>query len=294
MLQDSYFTNEITMNCRGVLLSLSTPKVMGILNITPDSFYDGGKFIEEKHIIGQVRKMLKDGAAIIDIGAASSRPGAAEISERKELQRLLPVIKLLVSTFPEAIFSVDTFRSSIAEKAIDAGASMINDITGGNFDKKMFRAVGEMQVPYILMHMQGNPPTMQQKPSYKNVTKEVMLYFAKKTEQLKKADVNDIIIDPGFGFGKTMEHNYELLHNISVLKMAGFPLLAGLSRKSMINKVLKTKPGNALNGTTVLNTIALMNGATILRVHDVKEAVEAVKLVETNLSVNLKSKHVRV
>lgn len=286
MLQDSYFTNEITMNCRGILLSLSTPKVMGILNITPDSFYDGGKFIEEKHIIGQVRKMLKEGAAIIDIGAASSRPGAAEISERKELQRLLPVVKLLASTFPETIFSVDTFRSSVAMKAVEAGASIINDITGGNFDKKMFNTVGEMQVPYILMHMQGNPQTMQQKPTYKNVTKEVMLFFAKKTEQLKKAGVKDIVIDPGFGFGKDVGHNYKLLNNISVLKMTGFPLLAGISRKSMITKVLKINPANALNGTTVLNTIALMNGANMLRVHDVKQAVEAVKLIEAGLSVS--------
>lgn len=286
MLQDSYFTNEITMNCRGILLSLSTPKVMGILNITPDSFYDGGKFIEEKHIIGQVRKMLKEGAAIIDIGAASSRQGAAEISERKELQRLLPVVKLLASTFPETIFSVDTFRSSVAMKAVEAGASIINDITGGNFDKKMFNTVGEMQVPYILMHMQGNPQTMQQKPTYKNVTKEVMLFFAKKTEQLKKAGVKDIVIDPGFGFGKDVGHNYKLLNNISVLKMTGFPLLAGISRKSMITKVLKINPANALNGTTVLNTIALMNGANMLRVHDVKQAVEAVKLIEAGLSVS--------
>lgn len=286
MLQDSYFTNEITMNCRGILLSLSTPKVMGILNITPDSFYDGGKFIEEKHIIGRVRKMLKEGAAIIDIGAASSRQGAAEISERKELQRLLPVVKLLASTFPETIFSVDTFRSSVAMKAVEAGASIINDITGGNFDKKMFNTVGEMQVPYILMHMQGNPQTMQQKPTYKNVTKEVMLFFAKKTEQLKKAGVKDIVIDPGFGFGKDVGHNYKLLNNISVLKMTGFPLLAGISRKSMITKVLKINPANALNGTTVLNTIALMNGANMLRVHDVKQAVEAVKLIEAGLSVS--------
>lgn len=286
MLQDSYFTNEITMNCRGILLSLSTPKVMGILNITPDSFYDGGKFIEEKHIIGRVRKMLKEGAAIIDIGAASSRSGAAEISERKELQRLLPVVKLLASTFPETIFSVDTFRSSVAMKAVEAGASIINDITGGNFDKKMFNTVGEMQVPYILMHMQGNPQTMQQKPTYKNVTKEVMLFFAKKTEQLKKAGVKDIVIDPGFGFGKDVGHNYKLLNNISVLKMTGFPLLAGISRKSMITKVLKINPANALNGTTVLNTIALMNGANMLRVHDVKQAVEAVKLIEAGLSVS--------
>jgi dihydropteroate synthase len=277
-MQHNYFAREFTVNCRGRILDLSAPKVMGILNITPDSFYDGGKFIEEKQIVRQVKKMLLEGAAIIDIGAVSSRPGAKMINERTELQRLLPALKLLVKEFPDTIFSVDTYRSSVAQKAVGAGASLINDISGGSFDKKMFGVVGEMQVPYVLMHIQGNPQTMQQNPAYKNVVKELLDFFERKIFELRKAGVNDIIIDPGFGFGKTVDHNFEILKNLSLFQMLSCTILAGISRKSMINKILKTSPQNALNGTTVLHTIALMNGANILRAHDVKEAVETIKL----------------
>lgn len=277
--QDTLFKREFSVNCRGRLLNLSEPKVMGILNITPDSFFDGGKFIEEKQITRQVKKMLQEGASIIDIGAVSSRPGSKPVSSKEESRRLLPFLKTLVKEFPHAIFSVDTFRSEIAQKVIEAGAAIINDISGGNFDKKMFAIVGELKVPYILMHMQGTPKTMQQKPVYKNVVKELIAFFQRKIDQLHKAGVHDIIIDPGFGFGKTTEHNFEILQKLSLFKILGCPVLAGMSRKSMINKVLKTIPQNALNGTTSLNTIALLNGANILRVHDVKEAVETITLL---------------
>ena len=253
---------------------------MGILNLTPDSFFDGGKFIQEKTMVKQVKKMLAEGATFIDVGAVSSRPGAKAVSERTEMQRLIPALKILVKEFPVAHFSVDTFRASVAEKAVEAGAAMINDISGGSFDKKMFSTVGRLRAPYILMHMQGTPQTMQQNPKYKNVTKELIYFFLKRIKKLRKAGVLDIIIDPGFGFGKTVEHNYELLHNLSLFKMLDSPILAGLSRKSMINKALKTNPANALNGTSVLNTMALMNGANILRVHDVKESLEVVTLFE--------------
>src|SRR6185436_411462 len=233
---------------------------------------------EEKSIARQVKKMLDEGAAIIDIGAVSTRPGAKEVSEKEELKRLMPVLENLVKKFPGVIFSVDTYRSGVARKAVESGAAIINDISGGNFDKKMFETVGELKVPYILMHIRGTPTTMQQNPVYKNVVKELIIYFSEKIVQLKDHRVNDIIIDPGFGFGKTLEHNFEILRKLSLFKMLDCPLLAGMSRKSMINKVLKTSPENALNGTTVLNTIALMNGANILRVHDVKPAKEAIEL----------------
>jgi dihydropteroate synthase len=278
VMQDKYFNSEYTVNCKGTLLDLSVPKVMGILNVTPDSFFDGGKFTEEKQIIRRVKKMLDDGADIVDVGAVSTRPGAKDVSEKEELKRLLPTIQIVLKKFPDAIISVDTVRSTVARKAVEAGASIINDVSGGNFDKKMFATAGELKVPYILMHMQGTPMTMQKNPVYKNVVKELIVYFAKKRAQLKDCGVLDIIIDPGFGFGKTVEHNFDILRNLSLFKMLDCPILAGISRKSMINKVLKTAPADALNGTTALNTVALMNGANILRVHDVKEAKEIVQL----------------
>jgi dihydropteroate synthase len=278
MMQNSFFKNEYTVNCKGKLLDLSEPKVIGILNITPDSFFDGGKFTQEKSITRQVKKMLDEGADIIDIGAVSTRPGAEDVSEKEELKRLGPVLKHLVKKFPGTIFSVDTFRSNVVRMAIENGAAIINDISGGNFDKKMFETVGELKVPYILMHIRGTPKTMQNDPVYKNVVKELIIYLQKKIVQLKKSGVNDIIIDPGFGFGKTLENNFEILQKLSLFKMLDCPILAGVSRKSMINKILKTSPESALNGTTVLNTIALMNGASILRVHDVKPAKEAIEL----------------
>ncbi len=252
---------------------------MGILNITPDSFYDGGKYKTQKDILIQCEKMLSEGVAIIDIGAVSTRPGADKVSKENEITRLLPVLKIIRKYFSEAIISIDTYRSSIAEIVVDTGADIINDISGGNFDDRMFEIIAKLKVPYIMMHIKGTPQNMQQNPTYKNVVKEIKDFFFKKIEELKTIGVNKIIIDPGFGFGKTVEHSYQILNHLDTFKSLGVPVLAGLSRKSMINKVLNTKPKNALNGTTILNTIALLKGADIIRVHDVKEAVEVIKIV---------------
>ncbi|MCC6690155.1 MAG: dihydropteroate synthase [Bacteroidia bacterium] len=268
-----------TYNFLNSSLDLHKPSVMGILNIAPDSFYDGGKYSDEKSILNHVETMLSEGATIIDVGACSTRPGAIEISEEEEERRLMPVLQTIRKKFTTAIVSVDTFRASIAIKAVDVGANIINDISGGTLDKNMFSAVAKLNVPYILMHIQGNPQTMQQNPIYANVTEDVKIYFTEKIRALNSLGVKQLIIDPGFGFGKTVEHNFTLLKNLCELKTFGYPVLAGLSRKSMINRVINTKPAQALNGTTVLNTIALLNGANILRVHDVKEAMEAIKLV---------------
>jgi dihydropteroate synthase len=276
--KDTFFYNKTTLNCGGKILDLSTPKVMGILNITPDSFYDDGRYGDEILIIEQTAKMLEEGASIIDIGAYSSRPNAEDITEAEELKRLIPVIILLKKEFNDIIISVDTFRAKVAEQAAGVGASIINDISGGTIDEAMFKTIAKLNLPYILMHIQGTPKTMQTAPHYDDVFKEVLNYFIDKTTQLKNLGLKDIIIDPGFGFGKTVEHNYELLNKMNDFKILGYPILSGLSRKSMINKVLGCTPTNALNGTTVLNTISLLKGAKILRVHDVKEAVEAVKL----------------
>jgi len=269
-----------TINCKGTLINLSSPKVMGILNITPDSFFDGGSYKNEKDILLKTEKMLTEGATFIDVGAYSSRPGAIHISEDEELKRLLPVVDLLVKNFPKIILSIDTFRSNIAKKTIEHGATIINDISGGKMDKNMFATVAKLQVPYILMHMLGTPQTMQQNPHYKNVTQEIISFFAEQIFKLHQLQLNDVIIDVGFGFGKTIEHNYELLKNLSLFKSLDTPILAGISRKSMLYKPLETTPKKALNATTVANTIALLNGASILRVHDVKEAVEAIKITE--------------
>ncbi|MEP7264649.1 MAG: dihydropteroate synthase [Bacteroidota bacterium] len=267
----------LLINCRGKLLDISSPVVMGILNSTPDSFYDGGKFNEESDRKARVEKMLSDGAAIIDIGAVSSRPGAADVSEKAEWERLIPVLLMMQKYFPDAIVSVDTFRATIAKQAMEEGASVINDITAGK-DPEMLKTVAAYHAPYIMMHMQGNPETMQKNPQYEDVTKEVMQFFVDRVMDARSAGINDIIIDPGFGFGKNADHNFSLLKHLGLFKVIG-PVMAGLSRKSVINKTLQIKAAEALNGTTVLNTIALMNGACILRVHDVKEAVECVKLV---------------
>lgn len=269
-----------TINCNGRLLDLSEPCVMGILNITPDSFFDGGKYIEEEQILKQTEKMLSAGAAIIDVGAASSRPGAQMLTADEELKRILPVIALLKKNFVDVIISVDTFHSAVARKVVDAGAAIINDISAGQMDAEMFKTIAALQVPYVMMHMQGTPQTMQQNPKYNDVVMEVIDFFVEKMEQLRALHVHDVIIDPGFGFGKTVAHNYELLSSLNNFQIFGVPLMAGISRKSMICKVLKVNPENALNGTTALNTIALLNGAKMLRVHDVKEAVECVKLVK--------------
>ena len=269
----------MTINCKGILIDVSSPKVMGILNITPDSFYDGGKYKNEADILFQTEKMLNEGATFIDVGAYSSRPGAAHISEKEELKRILPVIDLLVKYFPEIIISVDTFRSEIAKKTIENGAAIINDISGGKMDEKMFQTVAELQVPYILMHMLGTPQNMQQNPVYEDVTKDIIRFFSEQIFKLHQLKMNDIIIDMGFGFGKTLQHNYEILSNLALFKNLDAPILIGVSRKSMLYKPLDITANEALNATTEANTIALLNGANILRVHDVKEAVEAIKIV---------------
>jgi dihydropteroate synthase len=269
----------MTINCKGILIDVSSPKVMGILNITPDSFYDGGKYKNEADILFQTEKMLNEGATFIDVGAYSSRPGAAHISEKEELKRILPVIDLLVKYFPEIIISVDTFRSEIAKKTIENGAAIINDISGGKMDEKMFQTVAELQVPYILMHMLGTPQNMQQNTVYEDVTKDIIRFFSEQIFKLHQLKMNDIIIDMGFGFGKTLQHNYEILSNLALFKNLDAPILIGVSRKSMLYKPLDITANEALNATTAANTIALLNGANILRVHDVKEALEAIKIV---------------
>ena len=270
----------MTINCKGTLVDLTKPKVMGILNVTPDSFFDGGKYKNERDILVQAEKMLSEGATFIDVGACSSRPGAKHISEEEELQRMLPVVELLVKNFPEIIFSVDSFRSRVVEESINAGAGIINDISGGKMDVKMFETVAKLQVPYIMMHMQGTPQNMQQNPQYENVVTEVVSFFAEQLFKLRQLKVNDVIIDVGFGFGKTLNQNYELLKRLSMFKSLDVPILTGVSRKSMLYKLLGITSQEALNATTVANTIALLNGTHILRAHDVKEAVEAVKIVE--------------
>lgn len=278
--KNTSFSQKRSININGILLTFEKPLIMGILNVTPDSFFDGGKYSNESEIISHVKKMIDDGAAIIDIGAISTRPGAKPVSAEEEELRLISAIELVRKNFNTIIISADTYRAGIAEKAVKAGADIINDVSGGLFDEKMFSTIAALHVPYILMHMQGNPENMQQNPHYSDVFKEVMYYFSERISKLRDAGVYDIIIDPGFGFGKSIEHNYTLLHHLEKFSFFELPILTGFSRKSMINRVLNTKPENALNGTTILNTIALMKGANILRVHDVKEAVEAVKIVE--------------
>lgn len=262
-------------------LNLSSPKVMGILNLTPDSFFDGGKYNAVDAALRQVEVMVRHGAAIIDVGAFSTRPFAPTIDEKEEWGRLKNILPLLRGKFPRTLISVDTYRSEIAERAIDAGVDMINDISGGVFDNRMFEVIAKYKVPYIIMHIKGNPETMQQNPTYENVVEEVGEFLEGQIKKLAEYGVTEnIILDPGFGFGKTVDHNYQLLGGIQNLKKHGFPVLSGLSRKSMINKVLGIKPEEALNGTSALNMLALLNGADMLRVHDVKQAVEVVKLFE--------------
>ena len=269
----------MTLNCNGILIDTTLPKVMGILNITPDSFFDGGKYKNEKDILTQTEKMLLEGATFIDVGAYSSRPGATHISEEEELKRIVPVVNLLVKEFPEIIISVDTFRSKIAQETIQAGAAIINDISGGQMDANMFKTVANLNVPYILMHMLGTPQNMQKNPTYNNVITDITTFFATQIHQLRQLKLNDVIIDVGFGFGKTIPHNFEILKNLSLFKNLEVPILAGISRKSMLYKTLDISAQEALNATTSANTIALLNGAKILRVHDVKEASEAITIV---------------
>ncbi|MBS1668961.1 MAG: dihydropteroate synthase [Bacteroidetes bacterium] len=268
-----------TLNCKGRLLLIENPIVMGIINATPDSFYENSRVMGSEYILWQGEKMLKEGAEILDIGGQSTRPDSLPLSPEEELKRILEPIALLHKNFPEAIISVDTYYSRVAVEAVGAGASIVNDISGGEMDKQMLMAVGKLRVPFICMHMQGTPQTMQKKPFYENVTKDLLDYFIKKIDECKKAGIHDLIIDPGFGFGKTISHNLELLKNLSVFKILEKPLLVGLSRKSTIYKTLGINANKALNGTTVMNSVALLNGANILRVHDVKEAKEAIKLL---------------
>lgn len=268
-----------TLNCGGQLLVLNRPKIMGILNTTPDSFFDGGLYNSVDNALARAEKMLNEGADILDVGGYSTRPGAAVITESEEIERTTKVIAHIKKHLPQAIISVDTFRASVAKACIDAGAAIVNDISAGDDDAQMIPYIAQTNVPYILMHKQGTPQTMQKAPQYTNVVQEVVDYLVKKVALLHSMGVNDIVIDPGFGFGKTVEHNYQLLKHLNAFSVCDVPILAGISRKSLINKVLNTKADEALNGTTVLNTIALLNGAHILRVHDVKEAKEAITLV---------------
>lgn len=282
-MQNNGFYTNISLNLRGHLLDLRTPKVMGILNVTPDSFYDGGRLPDEESLLLQAKTMIDEGAALLDIGGYSTRPGAADISEAEESGRVVPAIRAIVKNFTTTPVSVDTFRSGVARTAVEAGASMVNDISGGSLDPNMFETIADLKVPYVLMHMRGNPQTMSKQTQYENLVKEMALYFSKKLEALLRLGVKDIILDPGFGFAKTADQNFEILQHLDYFKIFRLPILAGLSRKSMIWKTLQTDPSNALNGTTALNMMALSKGASMLRVHDVKEAVESVILSQQML-----------
>ncbi len=270
----------ITLNIRQNLIPIDHPWVMGILNLTPDSFFDKSRIDSTKKLLETAKNMLADGAKILDIGAQSTRPGAQEISAKDEILRILPALKILRKEFPEAILSIDTFRAEVAQISASEGADIINDISSGDIDPEMIDVMAKIKLPYIIMHMQGTPQNMQKKPIYQDVTKEVIIYLSDKINQLRLKGVHDIIIDPGFGFGKATKHNYQLMNNLHHFQFFNRPVLVGISRKSMVNNVLETKPENALNGTTVLNTLALLKGASILRVHDVKEAVETVRIIE--------------
>ncbi len=268
-----------TLNCKGRLLVIDKPVVMGIINATPDSFYSDSRQQTIDAVLKKAEQMLKEGATILDIGGQSTRPGSEKLTADEEMKRAIAPIEAIHANFPEAFISIDTYYSLVAQKAVAAGASVVNDISAGSIDSAMLATVASLNVPYVLMHMQGTPQTMQQEPVYENVTKEILDFFIKKTDELKKAGIKDIILDPGFGFGKTMQHNFELLRNLSVFKMLSCPLLLGISRKSFIYKTLKISVEDSLNGTTVLHSAGLLNGAAILRVHDVNEAVETIKLI---------------
>ena len=280
MAKDTFFHKKVTLNAGGKLIDLSTPKVMGIINLTPDSFYAGSRNQSIDEALQHAGKMLNDGATFLDIGAYSSRPGADDISVQEEMDRLMPVIEALEKNFPDAVLSVDTFRATVAEAAVNAGAHIINDISGGQLDPNMFATVARLQVPYILMHMKGTPQNMNQLAQYENVFNEVFDYFTDKYYRLKQLGIKDVIIDPGFGFAKKTEHSYMLMSRLQEFNLLGLPVLVGISRKNMIYKTLGVTANEALNGTTALNAIALTKGANILRVHDVKEAVETVKIWE--------------
>jgi len=270
----------MTINCNGKLISLDQPKVMGILNVTPDSFFDGGKYKDESSILHQVEKMLNEGATFIDIGAYSSRPGALEVDEATELKRITPIVSLILEKFPDTILSIDTFRSSVAKACIEKGAAIVNDISAGLQDENMLSTVAKLNVPFIMMHMRGTPQNMQKQTDYEDILKEILYFFSKRLLAAKALGIKDIIIDPGFGFAKNLAQNYELLNQMEVMNIIEHPILAGISRKSMIYKTLGANADQALNGSTALHMICLQKGAKILRVHDVKEAMECVKLHE--------------
>jgi dihydropteroate synthase len=270
----------LTLNCKGKIISLEIPLVMGIINATSDSFFEGHLNDSNNTIIKRVGQMIADGADIIDIGGQSTKPGSERVELEEEIKRVIPYVAMIHQHFPDCIISIDTYYSKVAQLAVESGASFVNDISAGNFDKDMIEIVGKIKVPYICMHMKGTPETMQQNPQYQNITREVVDFFIEKIKECKKANIQDIIIDPGFGFGKTIEHNFTLLREMESLKMMNLPILAGLSRKGMIYKSLNASANEALNGTSILNTLALNNGASILRVHDVKEAKEAVTLFQ--------------
>ena len=269
-----------TINCKGTLIDLSTPKVMGIINVTPDSFYDGGATTSELLVLEQASRMLQDGATFLDIGGYSSRPDATDVSEQEEIDRVVPAITAIARKFPKANISIDTYRSKVAKKAIAAGACMVNDISAGKLDSSMMDVVATLQVPYIMMHMRGTPQTMKSLTVYENITKEVLFYFSERLAEARSFNINDLIVDPGFGFAKTTDQNFELLQHLELFDTLNVPLLAGISRKSMIYKSLDISAKEALNGTTALHMVALKKGASVLRVHDVKEAVECIQLHE--------------
>lgn len=283
--ESKLFSTNKTLNLGGRLIDLRVPKIMGILNITPDSFYDGSRFTIETEILEGAEKMLQEGATILDVGGYSSRPGAEDISVTEELKRVTEAIRAILRRFPEALLSVDTFRSDVAAAAVQEGAVMVNDISGGSLDETMLKTVAGLNVPYVLMHLRGTPQTMTQHTQYENLVKDITDYFHQKTAQLQAFGIRDIIIDPGFGFAKTPAQNFELLNHLEYFGILGKPVLAGLSRKSMIWRTLALKPEEALNGTTALNTVALLKGASILRVHDVKEAQQVIQLLQEVTSV---------
>ncbi|MHA4894436.1 dihydropteroate synthase [Pedobacter sp. PWIIR3] len=283
MAKDTFLYRKTTLNLRGKLLDLAYPCVMGIINITPDSFYGDSRVSTEQQAMNMAEKHLNEGAVFLDLGAYSSRPGAEDIDEEEELSRLIPMVEAIHKNFPEAFLSIDTFRSKVARAAVESGAHLINDISGGSLDDQMFETVASLQVPYVLMHMKGTPQTMKNEASYADFRMEVNNYFSDKIAALKQLGVKDVILDPGFGFAKTTAHNFELLNHLEDLQHFGYPLLSGISRKGMIYKTLEITADKSLNGTTALNTISLMKGASILRVHDVKEAVQCVTLVQKTL-----------
>lgn len=278
--KNTFLTSNITLNCRGTLLDLSTPKIMGVLNVTPDSFYDGGRYSHLAKLLKQVEKMIREGADIIDVGGMSSRPGATIIEAKDELKRVLPAIRAIKREFPNSLLSIDTLRAEVVQQAVDSGASIVNDISAGNFDEQLLPTVAQLNVPYILMHMQGKPATMQVNPTYADIVEDISDFFVNKLREIKALHIKDVILDVGFGFGKTLSQNYELLKRLPEFQVFDLPLLVGVSRKTMVYQVLQNTANEALNGTTVLHTLALLNGAKLLRVHDVKEAKEAIQLVE--------------